>query len=1526
MKKLYSFLFNACTLALVVFLFPANLTSQQEINNYTVTKGTSTFSNLVGSTTIIGKSSDDVLSSTQSIGFTFTFEGNNYTNFKASSNGWITFNTSASTSLASNANSLATSAYRPLLGPLWDDLECSNSNSDSPYTSYLVSGSAPNRTLTVQWFKSRWYWNSGNDRVSFQVKLYETTNVIEYYYDMRNLPSSPSASIVACGLGTSDYLSMSAGTTGGGTSSSTFTTNITTVTDNLKITFTPPTPLPSNYIPTSGNNTYTICSGSVYDNGGSAGNYSNSADGSLTIYPDTPGSAVNITGTSTTENSYDYFYVYDGETTAATLLGTYTGNAQAVNHTSTHASGALTIRLDSDGSVQYSGVDLAVTCILPCEVPSALTSSSVTSNSATISWTAPASAPSDGYDYYLSTSATDPTSGTAATNVTGAGVLTAGLTSLTSGTTYYYWVRSNCGSGDLSDWTSSSSFTTLEVAPAITSFTPSGGCASLAEVVVTGTNFGGVTTMTIGGTAVTSFTVDSDTQITATVGVGSDGVIYVENTAGNASSGSSFTFTVGSASITTQPEATLDIAAGNSDVISVVATGASSYQWQYSEDNTAWSDVVDGTPANVTYSGATTANLSIQPNTSVAGAVGYYKCVAQCGDVSSSTATVTFVQYCSQTGGTDSGVVGVTFGTIDNTTSNPYIPPYSDYYNEFEEQFLRNTSYDLNVYINTGGAFTNYQTAWIDWDGSGTFDGDEEYDLGIADEVTNGLSSNCPVSITVPSDAVEGNIRMRILSVYNVAGSACASFTYGEVEDYRLVVRFSNIWAGSTNTDWHTASNWTSNELPTTLSIVEIADVTNQPLVTQDVTVASLTIDASADVTCSAGSLTVLGALLNNGTLNIGKSTVNTDGDFDGTAGSIVMTDATANLTLSSTVTSLGGLTTDLGTVTYDGTTQNVLVDTYNNLSIASAGVKTALGAITVNGNLTTAATTGSRLDMGTNQLNVAGDLTVGAQNGLDLTDASSSLILNGAAYQTITHPGNATAAGGSTVTEDYTTQAIFMTTDNSGSYDVFTNSGTTASTLTGPSAGNGGSGTYVYFEGSGGFNGETNYITETFDFSTYNSPQISYYYHMFGLDIGSLALQVNVGSGWTSLWSVSGMQQGSSESGFGQNTVSLAAYAGEASCQVRFLATRADGYDSDIALDDIVVSDLVGAITGNFEFVNLTVNNTGGNAVLSSAVEMDGALTLTSGYLDASSFDLTLSSSATSSAGSDASHVIGTMVKTTAATSAFTFPLGDGTWYKAIGITPNSASSTVWTAEYFNSEYATTTVDPANTGDIDHISAYEYWDLDKSGSANAVIALPWVSQNAVSVYADLRLAHFDGTDWDMITATPVGDNTSGVVTSGSAVTTYSPFTLASSSSTNVLPITLVSFSGEKKDNRNILNWTTASEINNAYFTIEKSYNGFDFEFVGTQEGSSPSTQIRNYSLTDYNILETLNYYRLKQTDFDGESVFSKTISIDNRVDDSFKEIIGRTNLLGQDVDEFYNGIVIVRYKDGTSQKYYQFK
>ena len=59
--------------------------------------------------------------------------------------------------------------------------------------------------------------------------------------------------------------------------------------------------------------------------------------------------------------------------------------------------------------------------------------------------------------------------------------------------------------------------------------------------------------------------------------------------------------------------------------------------------------------------------------------------------------------------------------------------------------------------------------------------------------------------------------------------------------------------------------------------------------------------------------------------MNIGNGTVNADGDLDGTTGTIDMTNANANLVLSSTATSLGTLNAAEGTVTYDGGTQNVL-------------------------------------------------------------------------------------------------------------------------------------------------------------------------------------------------------------------------------------------------------------------------------------------------------------------------------------------------------------------------------------------------------------------------------------------------------------------------------------------------------------------------------------------------------------------------------------------------------------------------
>ncbi|MBC8882920.1 fibronectin type III domain-containing protein [Flavobacterium piscinae] len=93
----------------------------------------------------------------------------------------------------------------------------------------------------------------------------------------------------------------------------------------------------------------------------------------------------------------------------------------------------------------------------PCNPPANLTVSNLLSNGALLNWTAASPAPSGGYDFYFSTT----NSITPATNPTGTVTgLTSQLTNLNSATTYYFWVRSNCGGSDVSEWIAGPSFTT----------------------------------------------------------------------------------------------------------------------------------------------------------------------------------------------------------------------------------------------------------------------------------------------------------------------------------------------------------------------------------------------------------------------------------------------------------------------------------------------------------------------------------------------------------------------------------------------------------------------------------------------------------------------------------------------------------------------------------------------------------------------------------------------------------------------------------------------------------------------------------------------------------------------------------------------------------------------------------------------------------------------------------------------------------------------------------------------------------
>lgn len=85
------------------------------------------------------------------------------------------------------------------------------------------------------------------------------------------------------------------------------------------------------------------------------------------------------------------------------------------------------------------------------------------------------------------------------------------------------------------------------------------------------------------------------------------------------------------------------------------------------------------------------------------------------------------------------------------------------------------------------------------------------------------------------------------------------------------------------------------------------------------------------------------------------------------------------------------------------------------------------------------------------------------------------------------------------------------------------------------------------------------------------------------------------------------------------------------------------------------------------------------------------------------------------------------------------------------------------------------------------------------------------------------------------------------------------------------LPIELLSFNAIAKDKNVDIKWTTSSETNNDYFTIEKSLNGIDFTVVGIVQGAGNSNEVLHYTFADDFISENrVIYYRLKQTDFDG--------------------------------------------------------
>ena len=130
----------------------------------------------------------------------------------------------------------------------------------------------------------------------------------------------------------------------------------------------------------------------------------------------------------------------------------------------------------------------------------------------------------------------------------------------------------------------------------------------------------------------------------------------------------------------------------------------------------------------------------------------------------------------------------------------------------------------------------------------------------------------------------------------------------------------------------------------------------------------------------------------------------------------------------------------------------------------------------------------------------------------------------------------------------------------------------------------------------------------------------------------------------------------------------------------------------------------------------------------------------------------------------------------------------------------------------------------------------------------------------------------------------------------------------------------LLSFSVNHHGGENSIEWIMIEEINNDYFTIERTNDGFLYELVGIVDGAGTSLIERSYSFIDVNSKNEINYYRIKMTDYDGISKISELVSIDNRLPNA-KEIYSVYGTDGHFVNESYKGLVIIRYEDGSHCK-----
>ena len=294
----------------------------------------------------------------------------------------------------------------------------------------------------------------------------------------------------------------------------------------------------------------------------------------------------------------------------------------------------------------------------------------------------------------------------------------------------------------------------------------------------------------------------------------------------------------------------------------------------------------------------------------------------------------------------------------------------------------------------------------------------------------------------------------------------------------------------------------------------------------------------------------------------------------------------------------------------------------------------------------------------------------------------------------------------------------------------------------------------------------------------------------------------------------------------------------------------------------------------------NFTVNNhSTAGITINQELQVSGTLTLSDGSLHTSKpAILTLNDGATVVGGDTTSHVEGPMNKL--GDSAFTFPVGKQGLYAPVTISAPANKTDQFTCEYFhtnaNNSYSLSSKEPG----IGRISSCEYWVLDRTvGTSDVEVTLNWGGRGcAIVVPDDALVVRWDGNTWkNHGNGGSTGTINSGAVVSNESISSFSPFAIASAPS--ALPIGLLRFEDNCISDIHTVEWATATETSNDYFTIETSFNGIDWSAIAEVNGQGNSSAEVLYSYRIPNGIVAGEYLRLKQTDFNGDFTVSAPIS-----------------------------------------------